>query len=63
MPKKKKSPKKCFMCKKPVKNENITKNGHFFCCNDCDAKYYMKLEKKTNQKRNRKILEEIQKKC
>ena len=28
------------MCKKPVKNKNINKDGHYFCGNNCEADYW-----------------------
>jgi hypothetical protein len=34
------------MCGKPVKNKNITKDGHYFCGNDCEAEYWHKYVSK-----------------
>lgn len=49
----KQSSKKCFICGNIVTNENINKDGHYFCSNDCEAIYwhkYVYVNKETNKK-------------
>lgn len=34
--------KKCFLCEDAVTNELITKDGRYFCGNDCEREYWAK---------------------
>ncbi len=41
--------KKCAICKKPVTNKLLNKDGNYFCGNDCEAKYWKIKAKKTKK--------------
>jgi hypothetical protein len=43
--------KKCSICEKPVKNENIRKGDDYFCNNTCEAKFWRKGSKIADNKK------------
>ncbi len=54
--------KKCAICGKHVLNENISKDGFYFCGNDCEADYYhMTEEKRQKMKKNKQKTTKLQK--
>ena len=37
---------KCIICRKPVTNELLKKDGFYFCDNTCEGEYWHKYESK-----------------